>query len=79
MRRHTNELSPRNSNRERGYFAHSQLNIEVSQLNVSSNNRVEITCLATIPESVSAGEQYADYKTYSVKGKFLFSPSPLYY
>lgn len=33
------------------------------------NGRLEISCLATIPAHVKPGEQFADYKTYSVKSK----------
>lgn len=52
----------------------SQLSIEVSELHASNNGRLEITCLATIPAHVGVGEQFADYKTYSVKSewKILF-------
>lgn len=46
----------------------SQLSIEVSELH-ALNGRLEISCLATIPAHVKPGEQYADYKTYSVKSK----------
>lgn len=41
----------------------------MSELYVPANGRVEITCLATIPAHVGPGEQYADYKTYSMKSK----------
>lgn len=48
----------------------SQLSIDVSKLNSGSTGRVEITCLATIPAHVEIGEEYADYKTFSVKSKY---------
>lgn len=48
----------------------SQLSIEVSKLQpTGSSGRVEITCLATIPAHVDIGEEFADYKTFSVKSK----------
>jgi hypothetical protein len=50
-------------------YSSSQLSIEVSELHAGSNGRLEITCLSTIPASVLPGEQYADYKTFSVKGE----------
>lgn len=50
----------------------SQLSIEVSGLQ-PLNGRLEITCLATIPAHVKIGEQYTDYKTYSVKSKWCCS------
>ncbi|XP_039493496.1 uncharacterized protein LOC120453042 [Drosophila santomea] len=52
---------------EKGMFSISQLNIELTEEHVGSNSRMEITCLSTIPATVGQGEQYADYKTYSVK------------
>lgn len=54
-----------------GTYSSSQLSIEVSELHAGSNGRLEITCLSTIPASVGPGEQYADYKTFSVKGEKL--------
>lgn len=54
---------------EKGMFSISQLNLEITEQHVGSNGRMEITCLSTIPATVGQGEQYADYKTYSVKGK----------
>lgn len=33
------------------------------------NGRLEISCLATIPSHVQSGEQFADYKTYSIKSE----------
>ncbi|CAO1392575.1 unnamed protein product [Diamesa serratosioi] len=50
-----------------GMFSSSQLSIEVSELHADTNGRLEITCLATIPANVDPGEQYADFKTFSVK------------
>lgn len=52
-----------------GTYSSSQLSIEVSELHAGANGRLEITCLSTIPASVGPGEQYADYKTFSVKGE----------
>ncbi|EDW58650.2 uncharacterized protein beat-VII isoform X1 [Drosophila virilis] len=52
---------------EKGMFSISQLNLEITEQHVGSNGRMEITCLSTIPATVGQGEQYADYKTYSVK------------
>lgn len=51
----------------RGVISSSQLSIEVSELHIGSNGKLEITCLATIPAHVGPGEQFADYKTYSIK------------
>lgn len=73
-RRHTNDLtsgakvSSNSSSRHRLVATSSQLSIEVSELH-ALNGRLEISCLATIPAHVKPGEQYADYKTYSVKSK----------
>lgn len=47
----------------------SQLSIDVAALHPGPTGRVEITCLATIPAHVDIGEEFADYKTYSVKSK----------
>lgn len=55
---------------EKGMFSISQLNLEITEQHVGSNGRMEITCLSTIPATVGQGEQYADYKTYSVKGEW---------
>lgn len=49
----------------------SQLSVAVAELEPGSNGRLEITCLATIPAHVGPGEQFADYKTYSVKSKYI--------
>ncbi|XP_031624821.1 uncharacterized protein LOC116341720 [Contarinia nasturtii] len=70
-RRHTNDLTnpakSSNSSRHRLVATSSQLSIQVSELH-ALNGRLEISCLATIPAHVKPeGEQYADYKTYSVK------------
>lgn len=51
-------------------MASSQLVVQVSELHADINNRLEITCLATIPAHVGPGEQFADYKTYSVKSEY---------
>lgn len=47
----------------------SQLSVDMTEQYLDSNGRVEITCLATIPEHVKQGDQYADYKTFSMRGK----------
>jgi len=52
-----------------GTYSSSQLSIEVSELHADANGRLEITCLSTIPASVGPGEQYADFKSNSIKGK----------
>uniref|UniRef100_A0A1A9WLR0 Uncharacterized protein n=1 Tax=Glossina brevipalpis TaxID=37001 RepID=A0A1A9WLR0_9MUSC len=52
---------------EKGLFSVSQLNIELTEQHVDISGRMEITCLATIPSAVGPGEQFADYKTYSIK------------
>lgn len=79
-RRHITDNPQRNSGgNERGaarrlhpgMFSSSQLSIEVSELHADINGRLEITCLATIPANVDPGEQYADFKTFSVKSEFL--------
>lgn len=54
---------------EKGLFSVSQLNIELTEQHVDISGRMEITCLATIPSAVGPGEQFADYKTYSIKCK----------
>lgn len=74
LRRHTNDLTGssstnNNSIRHRLIATSSQLSIEVSELH-ALNGRLEISCLATIPAHVKPGEQFADYKTYSVKSKY---------
>lgn len=67
-RRHVNE-APRIVHKP--VVASSQLVVEVSELHADANGRLEITCLATIPAHVGPGEQFADYKTYSVKSEYL--------
>lgn len=52
------------------YLASSMLVVEVSELHADMHGRLEITCLATIPAHVGPGEQFADYKTYSVKSEY---------
>ncbi|XP_023291038.2 uncharacterized protein LOC111674613 isoform X2 [Lucilia cuprina] len=52
---------------EKGMFSVSQLNIELTEQHVGPNGRMELTCLSTIPSAVGPGEQFADYKTYSIK------------
>lgn len=64
----TNTISPIKSYLYRGNISISQLNIEVSEIYVGDKDKLEITCLATIPAHVNDGEQFADYKAYSVKG-----------
>lgn len=75
-RRHVNDVSNQQQHQKTtarrmhpGTYSSSQLSIEVSELHAGSNGRLEITCLSTIPASVGPGEQYADYKTFSVKGE----------
>lgn len=53
-------------------YSSSQLSIEVSKLHAGANGRLEITCVATIPATITPLEQFADYKSVSVKGKFKF-------
>lgn len=71
-RRHANDLAvssrSNNSVRHRLVATNSQLSIEVSGLQ-PLNGRLEISCLATIPSHVQSGEQFADYKTYSIKSE----------
>lgn len=77
-RRHTNDVQHQQHQkavthrRAPGTYSASQLSIEVSELHAGTNGRLEITCLSTIPASVGPGEQYADYKTYSIKGDYNF-------
>ncbi|XP_058984630.1 uncharacterized protein LOC101889950 [Musca domestica] len=52
---------------EKGMFSVSQLNIELTEEHVLPNGKMELTCLATIPSAVGPGEEFADYKTYSIK------------
>lgn len=66
-RRHVNEGT---RNVHKSIVASSQLVVEVSELHADTNGRLEITCLATIPAHVGPGEQFADYKTYSVKSEY---------
>lgn len=53
---------------DKGLFSVSQLNIELNEQHVDANGRMELTCLSTIPAAVGPGEQFPDYKTYSVRG-----------
>lgn len=79
-RRHTNDVTyqhqkPNGSTRRKAHpetYSSSQLSIEVSELHAGINGRLEITCVSTIPASVGPGEQFADYKTFSVKGEKSF-------
>lgn len=48
----------------------SEVSVEVSDLYAMGNGKLELTCLATIPAHVGIGEQFADYKTYSVRSKY---------
>uniref|UniRef100_A0A336LMT9 CSON008001 protein n=1 Tax=Culicoides sonorensis TaxID=179676 RepID=A0A336LMT9_CULSO len=59
-----------NRNSHKATISSSQLSVAVSELEPGNNGRLEITCLATIPAHVGPGEQFADYKTYSVKNDF---------
>lgn len=65
-RRHITEVT---RNVHKPIVSSSQLIVEVSELHADLNGRLEITCLATIPAHVGPGEQFADYKTYSVKSE----------
>lgn len=48
----------------------SQLSVDVSELHADSNGRLEISCLSTIPAKLlQPGDEYADFKIYSVKSK----------
>lgn len=67
-RRYANDV---NRGSHKTLSSSSQLSIEVSDLHAGINGRLEITCLATIPAHVGSGEQFADYKTHSVKSKFF--------
>jgi hypothetical protein len=67
-------IDERKSSSYRGTFTASQINIHVSEQHADSNGRLEITCIATIPDHVSQGEQYADYKTFSIKSNPILSP-----
>lgn len=58
-------------NSHKATISSSQLSVAVAELEPGSNGRLEITCLATIPAHVGPGEQFADYKTYSVKSKYI--------
>lgn len=76
FRRHLNE--PRTSKishninnikRVKNYptYSSSQLSIKVSALHADENGRLEISCVSTIPARVENNEQFADFKSYSVK------------
>lgn len=70
-RRHANDAAASGSNNSihhRLVATNSQLSIGVSGLQ-PLNGRLEISCLATIPAHVQSGEQFTDYKTYSVKSE----------
>lgn len=75
IRRHLNEprpSKPTNSIKlvfNRATYSSSQLSIKVSELHADANGRLEISCVSTIPNKISEGEMYADYKSYSVKSK----------
>ncbi|XP_067616425.1 uncharacterized protein beat-VII [Eurosta solidaginis] len=56
--------------KERGMFSLSQLNIDLEEGH-NNNGRMELTCLSTIPSATGQGEQFADYKTYSVKVELI--------
>lgn len=58
-------------------YSSSQLSIEVSKLHAGANGRLEITCTSTIPATIPTHEQFADYKSVSVKGKFELRVSSL--
>ncbi|KFB37996.1 AGAP013021-PA-like protein [Anopheles sinensis] len=68
-RRHVNEGEPRKSHRVSASY--SQLSIRITEAQTNNLGRIEITCLATIPAHVEPGtEQFADYKTSSIKRKY---------
>lgn len=71
MRRHANGDQGGASGRSghRGSVSSSQLTVDLTEQYLDSNGLVEVTCLATIPEHVNEGEQYADYKTFSMRGE----------
>ncbi|XP_013103892.2 uncharacterized protein LOC106084618 isoform X1 [Stomoxys calcitrans] len=52
---------------EKGMFSVSQLNIELTEQHVGPNGKMELTCMATIPSAVGPGEDFADFKTYTIK------------
>lgn len=53
-------------------WSSSQLSIDVSELHADANGRLEISCLSTIPAKLlQPGDEYADFKIYSVKSKSL--------
>ncbi|XP_055381170.1 probable cyclin-dependent serine/threonine-protein kinase DDB_G0292550 isoform X2 [Condylostylus longicornis] len=60
-----------------GTYAMSGIQIEIGEHHINNHGRLEITCLATIPAHVAPGEQYADYKTHSVKIDVERRPKPL--
>lgn len=72
-RRHVNDLnSGASSGRSLAHYvvaSSSQLSIKLTESHALNNSRLEITCLATIPAAIEAGEQFADYKTRLVNGK----------
>lgn len=65
-------MEPVDENITYGQYTVGQLQIELSEDHIDSNGRLELTCLATIPAYVGAGEQYADYKTSLRNGKSNF-------
>lgn len=66
-------MEPVDENITYGQYTVGQLQIELSEEHIDSNGRLELTCLATIPAYVEAGEQYADYKTSLRNGKSIIT------
>lgn len=79
-RRHANDAVPHPQDKVRKQqhsltYSSSQLSIEVSKLHAGANGRLEITCVSTIPATIAPLEQYADYKSTSVKGLYKLYPT----
>lgn len=79
IRRHLNDqvranLKPTNGIKgimNRPTWSSSQLSIEVSDLHADGNGRLEISCASTIPAKLLQQDEYADFRIYSVKSKFI--------
>jgi hypothetical protein len=56
--------------RNRVMHSSSQLSIQVSELHADEKGRLEISCVSTIPSKVGRGEQFADFKSYSIKSEY---------
>lgn len=76
-RRHTNENPNQHQKHQAAAkkkhpaetYSSSQISIDVTELHFDINGRLELTCMSTIPASVGVNEQYADFKTTSVKSE----------